>query len=802
MMTEDRRASFGSSLRFQEESRDAWGWNWLDHFQRDLVYAAGQLRRAPGFTLAAVTILAVGVGLNLAVFHVVKAVSYDRLLMPEAESLVRVVRESPERERWAFPPEAVAFFQDHADLFTYLVGERLGTISVQVDSDDVDARAQFVSGNYFDDLIVKPGHGRFLSPRDDRHDAPLVVVLSDGYWRRRFGADPNIVSTIINVNGIPASVVGITPTGFTGLTMSRGDLWFAATMRSRLLGQLENAPVLGRPDTGIVGKPKPDVSLEAASAQLAALTLELGARQPDLFNDRETVRARSLQEDDLNRNPYMVLGPLVALILLAACANLGNMLLARGISRQQEIDTRLAVGANRSRLVRQLMTESLLLAALGALGGLVVSRIAAELLARTFAAFLNVQIALDLQAIVAAGVLSVISAVAFGLAPALQLTGRRRSTTRSRQILVAVQVAASCVLLILAGLMTRGAQRQTAFAAGADFTSLIVVDPGLEDASLSGPSARQALEGIRERISLIPEVADIAISADPISGATIARAAGLPMIVQLAVDPDYFRVMRLGMLRGRIFEPGEQEVVIVSAAAGRAAFDGDDPLGKGWNPDGGGARGPTVIGLVEANALASLRDPGAVETYRLLTDETVASAIVIARTHGDGRTILRRAREAAKLPGLTPAAWVIQTPVDQLLEHSRAATELIGVLGTAASALAAFGIFGLVAFSVRERNRELAIRMALGARARAIVSVLLRQYAKPLGLGMGVGVALAYAAVRALGGMSPLGLGLMTSDLAGYLLGLAAFTLTTVAAILVPLRRAIRIDPVIALRRE
>src|SRR5512134_543885 len=162
MMTEDRRASFGSSLRFQEESRDAWGWSWLDHLQRDLVYAAGQLRRAPGFTLAAVTILALGVGLNLAVFHVVQAVSYDRLLLPEAESLVRVVRESPERERWAFPPEAVTYFQEHADLLTYVVGERLGTIAVQVETDEVDARAQFVSGNYFDDLVVKPGHGRFL----------------------------------------------------------------------------------------------------------------------------------------------------------------------------------------------------------------------------------------------------------------------------------------------------------------------------------------------------------------------------------------------------------------------------------------------------------------------------------------------------------------------------------------------------------------------------------------------------------------------------------------------------------------
>jgi putative ABC transport system permease protein len=198
----------------------------------------------------------------------------------------------------------------------------------------------------------------------------------------------------------------------------------------------------------------------------------------------------------------------------------------------------------------------------------------------------------------------------------------------------------------------------------------------------------------------------------------------MPLIVQLAVDPGYFRVMQLGTLRGRIFERGEQEVVVVSASAGRAAFDGDDPLGKAWNPDSG-AGGPTVVGLVETNTLASLRDPGAVESYRLLTDETVASAVVIARTIGDGRAILRRAREAATLPGLTPSAWVMQTPVDQVLEHSRGATQMIGVLGTPASALAALGIFGLVAFSVRERNRELAIRMALGARARAIVGVLL-----------------------------------------------------------------------------
>jgi predicted permease len=558
--------------------------------------------------------------------------------------------------------------------------------------------------------------------------------------------------------------------------------------------------LFGRPDTGIVGKLKPGVTLEAASAQLAALTLELRGRQPDILDDRETVHARTLQEDDLNQDPYVVLGPLVALVFLAACANLGNMLLARGLSRQREIDTRIAVGASRWRLVRQLMTESLLLAAMGSLGGLVVGHVAAQLLVARFAGMLNVQVSTDIPVILAAGVLSVIAAVTFGLTPALQLTSRKRRTTRSRQTLVAVQVAVSCVLLILAGLMTRGAERQTALVGDADFTSLVVVDPGLEDAKLSGPAARQALEGIAERIRTIPEVADITISADPVYGSSIARAAGMPMIVELAVDPDYFRVMGLAVMRGRLFEPGEREIAIVSAPAGRAAFDGDDPLGRTWNPDGGAA-GPTVIGLVEPNRLASLRDPEAVESYVPLTDEAVARAVVIARTIGDGRAVLRRAREAAARPGLMPSAWVIQTPVDQVLEHSRAATQMLSVLGTIASALAAFGIFGLVAFSVRERNRELAIRMALGARARGIAGLLLARYATPFGLGMAAGAALAFAGERALGGFRG-SLGITTFDPGGYLFGLAVFTLTALLAIFVPLRRAVRIDPAIALRCE
>ncbi|HEY7449578.1 MAG TPA: ABC transporter permease [Vicinamibacterales bacterium] len=801
MMDEERRVAFGSNLRLQEDSRDVWGWTWLDHLRQDLVYGAGQLRRAPGFTLAAVIVLALGVGLNLAVFHVTQAVFADRIPVPDAESLLRVVRTSPERERWSFPPEVVAFYQEHADLFTYLVGERLGGVRVQLNDDQDDARAQFVSGNYFDDLVVQPGQGRLLTEGDDRPESSLVVLLSDGYWRRRFGADPGIVSTSIKVNGIPATVVGVLPAGFTGLTMSRGELWFSAKMRARLLRINPSDALFDRPDTGIVAKVKPGVTLEAASAQLAALTVELRARQQDILGDRETVRVRPLRDDDLNQGPFYILGPLVALVLLAACANLGNMLLARGVSRQREIDTRLALGANRSRLVRQLMTESLLLAFLGSLGGLVVGRLSAILLAASFGGFLDVRISLNGTVILAAVILSLVSAVTFGLAPALQITSRKPRSTRSRQMLVAVQVTVSCVLLILAGLLTRGAQRQAVLAGGGDFSSLAVVDPGLEDVNLAGPTARQTLEGIAERVRAIPEVSDVTISADPIYGASVARPAGMPMVVQLAVDPGYFRVMGLGVLRGRLFEPNERETVVVSGLAERAAFDGGDGLGKVWNPEGG-ATGPTVVGLVETNTLASLRDPGAIESYRPLTDESVARAVVIARTIGDGRKVLRRLREAAALPGLSPSAWVIQTPVDQLLEHARSATKLIGVLGTAAAGLAAFGIFGLMAFSVRQRNRELAIRLALGARARRIVGALVAQYAIPFGLGMAVGVVLASIAMRLLLDESPLGLGITPLDTGGYFLGLAVFALSAIAAIVVPLRRAFRINPATALRSE
>jgi predicted permease len=792
MMSEERRRSFGSGVRLMEDARDAWGWGWLDAIRHDLSYGTRQLRRAPAFTLTAIAVLAVGVGLNLAMFHVVKGIAAARTPVPDADSLVRVVRQSADGESRSFPWDAVRFLQEHADVFAHLVGERLGSIRVQVNDDETEARVQFVTGNYFSDLGVRAGHGRLLDTRDDEPGAQAVAVLSDGYWHRRFGGDPAIVSATIDINGVPALVAGILPPGFAGLSMSRGDLWLPVTLRAQLLGEATTAWA-ARPDIGLAGRLRPGMSLEAARTRLVALTSEFRAQFPVLFDDGVTLTARPLADDNRGPDQSGLLVVLVVLVLLAACANLGNMLLARGLARQPELSTRVAIGASRARLVRQLMTECLLLSALGGLVGLVVGSVGARLLATVFASWLNLAIVIDAPVILAAVVLSIVSALAFGLVPALQTTGSLRQVGRSRGRLLGIQVATSCVLLVLSGLMVRGAERQAGLAARDDFASLVVLEPGLEDAQLPAPALRDTLDDTVRRLRTLPGVTAVTVSDNPIYDVLVESAPGMRTIVRARVAADYFRVMRLAPVRGRLFQPGDEDVAVLSLSAARAAFGGDEVVGRVWRP-GNEVGGPVVIGVVDDSAFAAMRDPGAVEVYVPMTDADLAGASVILRTMGDGRALLRQVREAAPPAGVLPSVWVMQTPVDQMLQHAIAATRVIGTLGLSAAGLAALGLFGLMAYTVRERTREVAIRLALGARARAIAAMLVARYARPMGIGVVVGTVAAAAGAHVVGGLG-LGLGIRTFDAAGYILGLFVFAATAAVAVFVPLRRAMRIAP-------
>jgi predicted permease len=774
---------------------------WMDDLSHDTCLGLRALRRNPGFTVSAVLVLAVGIGLNLAFFHVVKATLSGRLPLRDADTLVRIVRQSPEQERWAMPMTALRFYREQTSIFAYIVAERLNTEPVQVQQDDEDARAKFVSGNYFLDLGITPGLGRVFGPADDQPGAPLVAVLSDGYWKRRFGGDPAVVSRTVTINGNGVVVLGVLPTDFVSVTMGRGDLWFPDSSRTGLLG------MTGRPagvessdsDTALVAQPRPGVSRDTISAQLGTLDSELRLRQPGLFDARDVIRARPLSEDERRGNGLPIATVLVFLVLLTSCANLGNMMLARGVARQREIDTRVAVGASSSRLVRQLMTEALLLSGLGAAAGLVLAGAGGRLLVANFAGQLNVRVTTDLPIVAAAGILALVCAMAFGLAPARHVSRQRPPATRARQMLVAVQVATSCLLLVLAGLLVRGSQRQLALAGRADHTSVLVVEPQLDERAFPGAAARAAVDSMAARIRAIPDVVEVAVATDPIYAPAVLSADGAPVILQSRVDPAYFGVMGIEMLRGRMPVPGERRVAVIGRSAERAVFGDEDALGRLWTPGGAAV---TVVGIVEDTVLGRLRDARAVESYVALDEERIGEASIIVRTRSDARSALRRARAAAAMPGAEPSVWLLQRPIDQLLQHSLAASRMIGALGAAAAGLAAFGIFGLLTFAVRERTRELAVRRALGARARAIASLLLWQYVTPLAVGVAGGAALATVVAKAMIGINA-GLGLDTSlDVAGYLLGLATFGLALLAAVLPAVRGATRVDPAVALRAE
>jgi predicted permease len=745
-----------------------------------------------------VLVLAVGIGLNLAFFHVVKATLSGRLPLRDADTLVRIVRQSPEEERWAMTMTALRFYREQTNVFSYVVAERLSTEPVQVEQDDEDARAKFVSGNYFLDLGIVPGLGRAFGPTDDQPGAPLVAVLSDGYWKRRFGGDPSVVSRTVAVNGNRVVVLGVLPADFVSVAMGRADLWFPDNGRLRLVA--DPGPEGAEPlDTAVVAQPRPGLSRDAVSARLGALDAQLRQQQPGLFEAGDVLRARPISEDERRGNGLPIATALVFLVLLTSCANLGNMMLARGVGRRREIATRVAVGASGTRLVRQLMTEALLLSGLGAAAGLVVAGLGGRLLVANFAGQLSVRVTTDLPIVLAAGVLALVCALAFGLPPALHVSRQRPPATRARQTLVAVQVATSCLLLMLAGLLVRGSERQLALAGRADHTSVLVVEPELDERAFPGAAARTAIDGMAARLRALPYVVEVAVATDPIYAPAVLSADGAPVILQSRVDPTYFGVMGIEVLRGRLPAAGEGGVAVISRSAAQAAFDDEDALGRIWTP---GDTASTVVGIVEDTVLGRLRDARAVESYVALDPERLGVASIIVRTRSDARGVLRRARAAAAMPGAEASVWLLQRPIDQLLQHSLAASRMIGALGAVAAALAAFGLFGLLTFAVRERTRELAVRRALGARARELASLLLWQYVTPLTAGVGVGGLLATIAAKAMIGVNA-GLGLDTSlDVIGYLLGVATFGAALLAAVLPAVRGATRVDPAVALRAE
>ena len=641
LMPTDRREHFGNAARLHEEAREAWSWAWFEQLSQDLSYGIRVLRRAPGFTLGAVAVLALGIGVNLAEFQVFDAMILHRLHFRDASAFLQFSHVSKQGPRLGFPSGAVEFYRSQSQSFAWLVCEEYVETIVE---GDAGVRSDLVSGDYFAHLGIVPAWGRLLDRRDAEPGAAAVAVLSYPYWQTHWGADPRVVGQVVHVNNQPVQVVGVAPYDFDGLSPRRTDVWLPLTVRPQLLSG--SAPLredFSRASEALFGKLKPAVSQAAGEAELSVLTREL-ARRRRAFRDDERIQSEFVQASmsrSFTRSPAVaIFVVMVLLVLLSACANLGNMLLARGLVREREIHIRVAIGASRARLVRQLMTESFLLAVLSSVAGLAFGGVSARLLMNALGAPANFRPSMSWQVLAAGLVLTLLSAAAFGLPSALQTARPSSRKIRLRLSLVGVQVAVSCLLLMASGVLAHNGIASASVDLAFDYQNMAVIYPQLYARQLTASAAQQEMDSLSVRLSAMPGVEGItAAVAPPLGGRVMFDSlAGLPRIYRNLVAPSYFSVMKLPVLRGRTFAAGERNVAVVSESAAREIWPNQDPMGRILNLAGAEQ---TVIGVVKDSGANLLANADSVESYLPIQATDVERSALILHTRSDPAQLVR-----------------------------------------------------------------------------------------------------------------------------------------------------------------
>jgi predicted permease len=802
MMAREGRpaASFGASpLRLREESRDAWGWTWLDQLAQDLRFGFRQLIRNPGFTVAATLVLSLGLGVNLAAFRVFDLAFLKPLPIRTPERFQRFDRHSPEASATSMPCAAVRFYAAHNTALASVMGVAGARLTLG-DRKSAAVEAQFVTGNYLSDLGVRPALGRILTDEDDRSSAAPVAVLSHAFWSSRFGENPSLVGSVIQLNGKPVTVAGILPYDFhTGRNI---DVWLPLERQPHLFPGSDLLTSFEKNECQMFGMLHAEQSPAAAREALRPLVAALGRMEPKAVWKGEQLEPRAagyLGHLDDSNTLSAVLGitGLVLLILLSCCANLGNMLLARGAAREREWNVRMAVGAGKARIVRQLLTESLLLGCIGVGAGLLVSHWAGVLILRTLAAPAD-GLALNWRVAAIAAILTLLSVLAFGLAPAFAAVRGAPRGTRARRILIGAQVAVGCVLVILSALLERGVRALSGAGPGFDSAHVVMIDPELHARGLNGTGARQRLEEMKTRLQSVPGVVEVAATlliplGDRLSVANL-RNPPIALVTNSA-DPAYFAAMSIPLVRGRLYGDRERDVAIISESTARRLFPEGDALGRVI--EGFGKR--TVVGIVADTQAWKSHDAGYGEAYTPIDEGLAGMMLLAVRTAGDPADRLSDLRGAAESGSVTPSVQLLRSIAADRVGRARSGAALAALLGAVALALAAVGIFGLVAYTVAQRSREIGIRLALGARRGDVLRVVLEQYRAPLLVGAASGILIALGLSQvlrsALNGVSPF-------DWPSHAAGLAVFFATAVAAALWPARRALQVDPAISLRWE
>lgn len=790
---------FGNVLKLREESRDVWGWAWWDHLVQDVTFAGRILRKSPVFTLTAIAVLALGVGVNIAGFQVLNSMAWRPLPVKDPDSLVRFYRRTERSTSSAVSYPAFRFYAGHNDVL--VASMAVLSASVRLDDDTSrDVPVEFVSANYLSELGTLTAWGRLLDESfDAAPGAEPVIVVSHGLWQRRFGADPALVGRTIRVNGRQVKVAGIVAASFVGLTGRVPQAWMPIEQHPHtfpgsdvLTSPRDNNPV------SFYARLKPGVRAPAAEAALKVTAAALRQHAPDAAWDGEWLQAtaagRYAPLSSKAAPGVLIAGAFTTILLLASCANLAMLILARNLSREREISIRLSVGATRRRIVRQLLTESALLSFMGTGLGLVLSLILGKTAFGDAESFM--QPTLDIRvALFSFGIAGVATGL-FGLVPALQAIRPKRARARARAILVATQVATGCTLLVVGGLLARGLQHVVSIPLGFEYAEHITISPDLHSNGFKPAAAADYWTALRAALEQIPDVAGTTLVSLPPLGGLISSSqlqnGGL--VVRHHVDPMYFAVMRIPLLRGRNLSPGERGSAVVSESLASALWPEEDPLGKLHD-------GRTVVGVAGNARTIHLGDSSATEMYMAMDDEHLVTAALVVRVRADPSGRLAAIVAAARSidARVAPAATLLRDEFDRRLRDARTMTVVVSVLGLLALTLASIGLAGLLSFSVSQRLREIGIRMALGARSTDVVQSVLRQFAWPVGFGLvgGLAAAAALSSVlrRELFGLSHL-------DPISYIAAALLFAIVALLASARPLRRATRVDPTTALRVE
>jgi predicted permease len=811
MLSPEARKDFGNPTLARERSREAWGWSWLDRFVQDLRFGVRVMKKSPGLGLTAIAVLALGIGVNVTVFNLVNVFFFRPLHVHDPFSLVRFTSEAQEYASTEVAYPAAMFYAQNSQALSAVITQRWSNMTLSQETAE-NVRTGLVSANYFRELGAMAAYGRLFSPQvDGAADAAPVAVLGYGFWQRRFGGDAAIVGKAINLNQHPATVIGVMSYDFTSLDPDEGehdDVWLLAEQEPYFVSQSHALTSFDANDSRVHmwGRLKPGVSMKAAEQALLPLARELAHQHPGTLQPDQHLKAApgayagQLGTDDLPL--FGMLAALMLLILATACGNLGNLLLGRAATREREIATRLALGATRGRIVRQLLTESFMLAAAGSAVALLLSWMVSRSIVVMLGAPANFDYSPDWRTVIFAFGAGLLACFLAGLAPARRLAKLKLRGSRLRTVFMATQIMASCVLLVVSALLVHAMERAFNRDPGFDYAHTLTVDPALYAHGYQPAAAADYLEKLQARIAQAPGVESVSLTLCPPMGnrARVNRAHGaLKFDVYLnEVKPEFFRTMAIPLLRGRDFTAKDHDVVIVSDSYARSVWPGKDPLQQVYEPS---EEKFPVIGVVGNARAVEMRNGNAAELYTPMKDKSLTEAVVLVRASGRVEDVAAMVGEVARSldPVISPEVQLVKKTFAEKVGIGGKIAAIISAMGVLALLLAIIGLYGVITFNVAQKTREIGIRIALGATSSRVVQSVVSQFLWPLTLAMAGGLALAAAISLALRTML---YGLNNFDPLSYL---SAFVLLSVVggfAALLPARRALKVDPMQALRCE